>query len=505
MRPEGMNLFENNPFIERLPPIRNINQIYNFLLEENVFTDADRVLPEEYKIHLLHKLKNLFLPTSRVLDLEKKISLLIRTGYIERNPLEKSEYELLFSEGVLYDKSNTYSESFSLIGIPGVGKSKAVEKALSYYPKVIFHPSPINRYQIPWLKIDCAHDSSLKTICLTFFSEIDRLLGTNYIKNYGLKAFSTSAMVLNMRHLARLHAIGILVIDEIQYLLSGRGVSYEQIMNFFVSLTNSVGIPILLVGTMRAKEILQRDFRQARRSCGVGDLVWENFQQDEQEWKALVKTIWENQLLEEIPDLTPNLYELIYDRTQGVVDILVKLLYLSQMRAIELGLKKIEAGLIKRVSDEDLQMVKPMLKALKSKDPKELIKYNDIILLNTNTNSKNTKKNENNLNIQDKASQNKKKGKLSEEAFYYLKDMDVKHHKLDILIETVIKDYGLDTVPNIVFKVMELISEEKTKPKNYLEPGVIEKVMELKQKPNFKENIHQYLKEIKFIKEISYV
>lgn len=502
MNSEKMNIFGNNPFIEKLPPIRSINQVYNFLLVENVFTDFDRALPDEYKIHMLHKLKNLYLPTSRVLDLEKKISMLLRTGYIERNPLDKKEYELLFSQGVLYDKSYTYSDSFSLIGIPGVGKSRAIEKALSYYPKVIIHEAPISRFQIAWLKIDCAHDSSVRTICLAFFSEIDRLLGTNYVKDYGAKTFSPSAMVLNMRHLARLHAIGILVIDEIQYLLSGRGVSYEQIMNFFVSLTNQVGIPILLVGTMRAKEILQRDFRQARRSCGVGDLVWGNFQQDDKEWNALVKTIWDNQLLEEISELTPNLFELIYDRTQGVADILVKLLYLSQMRAIELGLKKIDGGLIKKVSDEDLQMVKPMLKALKSKDPKELIKYNDIAPLETITNSKNSNQNEKN---RDKTQPKKKKGKISEEAFYFLKDMDIKHHKLDILIETAISDYGLDSVPDIVLKVIELISEENSKPKKYLEPGIIEKVMELKETQNYQENVHKYLKEIQFIKEISYV
>lgn len=488
-----------NPFIDSLPPIRNINQVYNSLLSDKVFDTSDRQLSEEYKIHLLHKLKDVYLPTSRILDLEKRISLLIRTGYLERNLLDKKEYEQLFHEGVLYNRRYKYSDNLSLIGIPGVGKSIAIERILSYYPQVIFHSSPINRYQIPWLKIDCAHDSSLKTLCMTFFSEIDLLLGTNYLKDYGSKLFSTSAMVLNMKHLARLHGIGILVIEEIQYLLSGRGSNYEQIMNFFVSLNNSVGVPILLVGTMKARKVLQRDFRQARRSCGVGDMVWDNFQQDDLEWVALVETLWTNQLLEEIPILTSEILKIIYEETQGIVDLLVKLLSLTQMRAIELGLKKIDGNLLKKVSAEDLQIVKPMREAIKSQKISEILKYEDLVPLNINLN-----KDQNTVANKTKNKNHEKSGPLSKQAFYYLKDMGVKHHKVDILIESAINEYGKETVPDIIFKVLELINSEEPKHTQLINPGIIEKVLEMKQNNKNNDEIHNYLKEISFVKEISY-
>lgn len=493
---------ESNPFLESLPPIRNINQVYESLLKDKVFEISDRQLPNEEKLHLLHKLKDVYLPTSRILDLEKRISLLIRTGYLERNPHDKREYELLFHEGILYNKGYKYSESLSLIGIPGVGKSKAIEKILSNYPQVIFHENPINRFQIPWLKIDCAHDSSLKTLCMTFFSEIDLLLGTNYLKDYGSKLFSTSAMVLNMKHLARLHAIGVLVIDEIQYLLSGRGVNYEQVMNFFVSLSNSVGVPILLVGTMKAKKVLQRDFRQARRSCGLGDMVWENFQPDDVEWKALVETLWNNQLLEEIPSLSEEILNVLYEETQGIVDILVKLISLTQMRALDLGFKKIDGHLIKKVSKEDLQIVKPMIKAIKSKNPKEIIKYEDLVPMNF---ERSTDQGRSSEAIKEKRVKSEKGGSLSKQAFYYLKDMGVKHHKIDILIENAIEEFAKDNVPDIVFKVLDLINSEEmdSKTTKHVNPGVIDKVIEMKKDKKSKDEIHNFLKDINFVKEIS--
>lgn len=129
------------------------------------------------------------------------------------------------------------------------------------------------------IKLDCAHDSSLKTICMSFLSEIDAVLGTNYVKDIGRKTFSTSAMVNNMAHLSKLHALGILVIDEIQYLLSAQGSNYEKVMNFFASLSNSVGVPLLLMGTMKAREILQSildkledNIRKYMRCVSVDDL-----------------------------------------------------------------------------------------------------------------------------------------------------------------------------------------------------------------------------------------
>lgn len=68
------------------------------------------------------------------------------------------------------------------------------------------------------MKIDCPHDGSLKSLCHNFFREIDSVLATNYVKRYAEKRHGVETLIALMSHLANTHAIGLLVIDEIQHL-----------------------------------------------------------------------------------------------------------------------------------------------------------------------------------------------------------------------------------------------------------------------------------------------
>lgn len=69
----------------------------------------------------------------------------------------------------------------------------------------------------------------------------------------------------------------------------------------------------------------------------------------------------------------------LYEESQGIVDIAVKLFALAQGRAIETGAEKITPAAIKQVAKDDLKLVQPMLKALKDGRTSELEKYADIM------------------------------------------------------------------------------------------------------------------------------
>jgi hypothetical protein len=47
-------------------------------------------------------------------------------------------------------------------------------------------------------------------------------------------------------------------------------------MNFLVMLVNAAGIPVVVVGTMGALDVVQKDFREARRVVGLA-LLWQFF------------------------------------------------------------------------------------------------------------------------------------------------------------------------------------------------------------------------------------
>src|SRR5204862_2347512 len=130
-------------------------------------------------------------------------------------------------------------------------------RLLNLYPQVIFHHShhgnAFSFVQLVWLKLECPSDGSTKSLCLNFFQALDDLFDTNHLQNYGRHGKATTEqMILDMARLASLHAIGVLVIDEIQHLSNAKSGGSEKMLSFFVELVNKIGVPVILVGTYKA-------------------------------------------------------------------------------------------------------------------------------------------------------------------------------------------------------------------------------------------------------------
>ena len=64
--------------------------------------------------------------------------------------------------------------------------------------------------------------------------------------------------------------------------------------------------------------ILQGEFRQARRSSGQGDLIW-NRMKKERTWMMFVRSIWEYQWVRNNVELTTQMMDAIYEETQGII------------------------------------------------------------------------------------------------------------------------------------------------------------------------------------------
>lgn len=378
--------FQGNPLIEALPLILSLEEAFDELSYHPDYDEKERMLSPHLRYLAIPRLQRFFQPVMQHLDLEQRFSRLLRYGYVGRNPLSPSYTRQLNeahqvmkgqAQSVPYDIRSTAS-SFTLMGFSGIGKTTAIERTLSLYPQLIIHKHPINLTQIVWLKLNCPHDGSLKSLCMDFFLKIDRLLGTNYYDRFGSKRNSISSMVTRMGQIARLHCIGALIIDEIQHLLTAKDSGSEKMMNFFVTLVNEIGIPVMMIGTMRARSVLQQDFRQARRGSGQGDMVWQQMKKGD-DWDVLVESMWEYQWIKNRVELTQDLNETLYEQSQGIVDIAVKLFALSQGRAIETDEETITPAMIRKVASDDLKLVQPMLKALKSGLPSEIEKYEDIM------------------------------------------------------------------------------------------------------------------------------
>ncbi|MDR1672737.1 MAG: ATP-binding protein [Bacteroidales bacterium] len=382
--------YSGNPLIEALPPIWSSDEVVDMLSHNEGHHDGERRLDAQYRMHCVRRLFRYFQPLEQHVDIEHRFSICIRQGYLHRSPL-LPEYAKALTQGrnaIVSQKDYTQlnafrptAAGFTIIGLSGVGKTSAVTNILGLYPQIIDHAAyrgtPLMLRQIVWLKLDCPHDGSVKGLCLEFFEAVDRVVGTNYFEDYSRARHTVDVLMIRMTQAARLHCLGVLVIDEIQHLSMAKGGGQEKMLNFFVTLVNTIGVPVVLIGTSRAKVILQSDFRQARRGSGQGDLIWDRMKNDAA-WDIFVSAMWQNQWTRQSVRLTDAYKNALYDESQGIIDIAVKLYAMVQVRAIALGKEAFVPSDFHSIASERLGLVKPMLDALRSGDRKKIDMYGDI-------------------------------------------------------------------------------------------------------------------------------
>jgi signal recognition particle GTPase len=392
--------YKGNPLIEALPSILPKDQFVEAVSEYPAFDKSEKKLDSWVRLHCVERLSRFFQPLERHIDLEQKISRVLRQGYLARNPLApvyatrlnqinksiKSAREDKTASFAKYVNTPSSASGFTVIGVSGVGKSTAVNRILGLYPQIILHSeyqdTPLSTYQIVWLKLDCPHAGSLKGLCIDFFIAIDKLLGTDYHRKFASRQNSEDAMLARMALVASTHSLGVLVIDEIQDLSTAKSGGSEKMLNFFVKLVNTIGVPVVRIGTNKALPILQGDFRQARRGTGEGGVYWERMMRDTPEekeiWRFFVEGFFDYQWTRNSVNLNDELDEVLHEESQGIVDIAIKLFMIAQWRAIAVESEIVTPALIKQVASDSLHLVRPMLDALKSGNEDRIAKYSDI-------------------------------------------------------------------------------------------------------------------------------
>jgi len=188
-----------------------------------------------------------------------------------------------------------------------------------------------------------------------------------------------SAMMLNMTSLASMYGIGVLVIDEMQHLLNAK-TNMDEVLNFLVTLSNTVGVPTVLIGTSKAQKIFSGNFRQARRASSSGSFIWDRLKKDSEEWNMFLEILWSFQCLKPFNILTEEIKDVFYEECQGITSVAVGLFIFSQLRALKNTKEIITTKILRDVAKEDFNLIKPMISALKKNIYSEIIKYDDITI-----------------------------------------------------------------------------------------------------------------------------
>lgn len=384
--------YQGNPLIEALPPSLDDEALIEALTLAPVFDPGQRNWDAQDRLQMLGTLSGFMVPLQRHVELARALDAMLRTGYVGRAP-RTAEHARVFQ--AIYEKQKagtafrqtptTLSSqlSASLIGLSGMGKTSTVKRWLSHMPKVIYHPE-LHTYQIPYLHVEMPSDgSSIKGLAHGILQKIDQLIpGANYYEDYAIKGRpGADTLMRSVARVMHMHSVGLLIADEVQNLANARK-GAQTVMTELVSAANTLGVPILFIGTNKAAKVLSLDFRQARRSSGLGITPWdrlaEHVDTGTSDWEDFLEVLWNYQWTRKPVPLNGHLASVMYTFSQGVIDIAIKLFASTQARAMADGSEQITAESIALVYQQELKLLHPMVDALRNEDIEALANFDDI-------------------------------------------------------------------------------------------------------------------------------
>jgi hypothetical protein len=351
-----------NPFGEAIPLRLTKKEFYRVMAEKRAVTSFNRTEPATERLQLVATLNMFFVPMERQLDLYERFHSLIENSYIGRNPIDQTEWKSIKrgSEEIVirYRMPPPRSRlTCALIGVSGSGKSTVVDRICALFPDNIEHSEyeekKVGRIQVPVLRVGAHKRSSVSDVCLQILNELDRILGTNYRHTHGHQKID--ALISAVARLVAIHAVGIIVLDELQELAPSKSGGIGATASVLLHLSNTVKSAVLMVGTPRSHLFSHPELHYIVRSSGIPE--WRPLKQKSREWKRLLETLWQYQYTATETVLSDPLKALFFDLSRGIPDLAIRIYQHAQTRAILHPSKKhgeeITVELVSEVANED--------------------------------------------------------------------------------------------------------------------------------------------------------
>ena len=341
---------DDNPYLAALPE----------LMPKNIFLRRLQSLPAvppdllslsgEERRRLLSGLANLFFPLDYMYTVYDLLYRAIQTTYHTKTVLDsirqigavRQSGETSFS---------TQAQSGSILGIPGAGKTSTVRRCLAQLPQVIehreFQGQAFYKKQILYICVECPSDCSVKTLAYNIIAAVDRAIGSDYFRVISHQSrISASALTTQLKIICLNHAIGLIVVDEIQNAISTaeKARRIKPLVTFLLELINDTCTGVYFVGTLEADEVFSQHDHLKRRTRGLRLLPF----RPDGIYRKFLETVWRYQFTLYPSKLTDQIANKIYDHSGGVPAYIIQIITEAQAQAIIGGEELVDAKMVQR-------------------------------------------------------------------------------------------------------------------------------------------------------------
>lgn len=246
------------------------------------------------------------------------------------------------------------SDSFTLIGDSGIGKSATISRVIDLITGQQIIELPNGMRIIPCVQVQTPADCSIKGLLLEILRKLDEILDTRYHYN-AVRVGSTADMLIGSVSSVALNHVGMLIVDEIQNVVNSRnGIT---LIGMLTQLINNAGISICMVGTPKSAIFFGQEMMLARRSIG---LSYGPFAYDAA-FAEFCKELFQYQYVREAARLDEGIMQWLYHHSAGNASIVVSLIHDAQEIAILDGYEKLDIVSLEKAYTKRLALLHDFL------------------------------------------------------------------------------------------------------------------------------------------------
>ena len=340
--------------IHILPSMKSGDDLFSALEVLPEYEESIRSADVPVRLMALSDLYRIYVPSQMSLEIYSKMYLaLLRSLQKKGTKLAVQQKNQNYKAIIQQEYSGIMggSDSFTIIGASGIGKSSAISRAITLITenRVIEVENPYTKI-IPCIYVQCPFDSSVKGMLLEILRKVDEMIESKYYEN-ALRARTTTDMLIGNVSQVALNHIGLLVVDEIQNVCNSK--NGKSLVGMLTQLINNSGISICMVGTPESAVFFEQAVQLARRSLGLRYDVMEYGT----DFRKFCEIVFSYQYVKQKTEITDGIVEWLYEHSSGNISVVVSLIHDAQEIAILNGKEVLELEALQEAYKQRLSML----------------------------------------------------------------------------------------------------------------------------------------------------